>query len=111
VISQTLSGFEHHQVAKVTGTKGALWASWSGAMDRTFHPTFSLKHFDGEKAFEVPLTKITGEVYELAHEIAMVADAVAGTRTLTVTGEDGLWSVRMCLEAQRSVSEGRVIEF
>ena len=35
VISQTLSAFEHHQVAKLTGSKGALWASWSGAMDRT----------------------------------------------------------------------------
>jgi myo-inositol 2-dehydrogenase / D-chiro-inositol 1-dehydrogenase len=111
VISQTLSGFEHHQVAKVTGTSGALWASWSGAMDRTFHPTFSLKHFDGQKAADVPLTKITGEVYELADEIAMVAEAVAGNRPLAVTGEDGMWSVRMCLEAQRSVSEGRVIQF
>jgi myo-inositol 2-dehydrogenase/D-chiro-inositol 1-dehydrogenase len=111
VISQTLSGFEHHQVAKVTGTGGALWASWSGAMDRTFHPTFSLKHFDGQAAVEVPLNRITGEIYELADEIAMVAEAAAGNRTLVATGEDGLWSVRMCLEAQRSVSEGRVIQF
>src|SRR5205807_2445081 len=49
VIAQTLAGFEHHQVVKLTGTKGALWASWSGAVDRTFHPTFSLKHFDGQR--------------------------------------------------------------
>ena len=47
VISQTLGAFEHHQVAKLTGSRGALWASWSGAQDRTFHPTFHLKHFDG----------------------------------------------------------------
>ena len=33
----------------VTGTRGALWASWSGAMDRTRHPTFFLRTFDGEK--------------------------------------------------------------
>jgi myo-inositol 2-dehydrogenase/D-chiro-inositol 1-dehydrogenase len=111
VISQTLAGFEHHQVAKVTGTRGALWASWSGAMDRTFHPTFSLKHFDGENTVEVPLSKITGEVYELADEVAMVAEAVAGTRPLAVTGEDGMWSVRMCVEAQRSVEQRRAIEF
>src|SRR5438874_2674493 len=40
VIAQTLAGYEHHQVVKVTGTAGALWATWGGAMDRTFHPTF-----------------------------------------------------------------------
>ncbi len=36
VISQSLGGREHHQVAKLSGTAGALLASWSGAMDRTF---------------------------------------------------------------------------
>jgi myo-inositol 2-dehydrogenase / D-chiro-inositol 1-dehydrogenase len=35
VISQTLAAYEHHQVVKLTGTHGALWATWSGAMDRT----------------------------------------------------------------------------
>ncbi|HEV2393134.1 MAG TPA: Gfo/Idh/MocA family oxidoreductase [Verrucomicrobiae bacterium] len=106
VISQTLSGFEHHQVAKVTGTRGALWASWSGAMDRTFQPTFSLKYFNGDKVSDVPITKITGEVYELTDEIAQMARAVRGTGALSATGEDGLWSVKMCLKAQESVDRG-----
>src|SRR5438067_608897 len=39
VVSQTLAAWEHHQTAKITGTGGAVWASWSGAMDRTFEPT------------------------------------------------------------------------
>ena len=65
VVSQTLSAFEHHQTVKLTGTKGALWASWSGAMDRTRRPTFFLKAFDGEKLEDVPVTKITGELFEL----------------------------------------------
>ena len=30
--------FEHHLTVKVTGSKGALWAAWSGATDRTRHP-------------------------------------------------------------------------
>jgi myo-inositol 2-dehydrogenase / D-chiro-inositol 1-dehydrogenase len=111
VVSQTLSGFEHHQVAKVTGTRGALWASWSGAMDRTFHPTFALKYFDGEKQSAIPLSKITGEVYELADEVAMVAEAVSGNGKLAATGEDGLWSVRMCLKAQESVERGCLVPF
>lgn len=109
VISQTLSAFEHHQVAKVTGTRGALWASWSGAMDRTFEPTFSLKYFDGNTISNVPITKMTGEVYELAEEVSRVARSVRGTAQVAATGEDGLWSVKMCLKAQESVDRGCVV--
>ena len=111
VISQTLSAFEHHQVAKLTGSKGALWASWSGAMDRTFHPTFFLKHFDGEKVVDVEIPKATGEVYELADEIAGLAEAVRTGHPPRVTGEDGRWSVAMCLKAQESVDTGAVAKF
>lgn len=111
VISQTLSAFEHHQVAKLTGTNGALWASWSGAMDRTFHPTFFLKHFDGEKVVDVEIPKATGEVYELADEIAGMAKAVRTGHSPRVTGEDGQWSVAMCLKAQESVDTGAVATF
>jgi len=111
VISQTLSAFEHHQVAKLTGSKGALWASWSGAMDRTFHPTFFLKHFDGDKTVDVPIPAASGEVYELAEEIAGMAVAVRTGRSPRVTGEDGLWSVALCLKAQESVDTGAVVRF
>ena len=110
VVSQTLSAFEHHQVAKITGTKGAIWAGWSGAMDRTFDPTFFLKHFDGERVVDVPIPKATGEVYELADSIAGVADAVRTGAPLRVSGEDGRWSVAMCLKAQESVDRGTVVE-
>ena len=111
VISQTLSAFEHHQVAKLTGSKGAIWASWSGAMDRTFHPTFFLKHFDGEKVADVEIPKATGEVYELADQIAGMAEAVRTGKPPRVTGEDGRWSVAMCLKAQESVDTGAVVKF
>ena len=111
VISQTLSGFEHHQVAKVTGSTGALWASWSGAMDRTFQPTFSLKYFDGNQVADIPISKITGEVYELGDEISQMANAARGRGTLAATGEDGLWSVKMCLKAQESVDRGCAVGF
>jgi myo-inositol 2-dehydrogenase/D-chiro-inositol 1-dehydrogenase len=114
VIAQTLAAYEHHQTAKVTGTSGALWASWSGAMDRTLHPTFSLKHFDGTTTSEVPITKITGEVFELEDEISMMAAAVREGRTgeglgALATGTDGRWSVAMCLAAQQSVDTGSVV--
>jgi myo-inositol 2-dehydrogenase/D-chiro-inositol 1-dehydrogenase len=111
VISQTLAGYEHHQVVKLTGTKGALWATWSGAMDRTLHPTFSLKHFDGDKIHEIAVTKITGEVYELEEELANLAAAARGAALRCATGTDGRWSVAMCLKAQESVGAGQVIKF
>lgn len=111
VISQTLSAFEHHQVAKLTGSQGALWASWSGAMDRTFQPTFFLKHFDGAHVVEVPVPTAPGEVFELAEEIAGLAEAVRTGQPPRVTGDDGLWSVAMCRKAQESVDTGVVVTF
>ena len=109
VISQTLAGYEHHQVVKLTGTKGALWASWSGAMDRTFHPTFSLKYFDGDKTSEILIPKITGEVFELEDEIANIAAVARGAPLRCATAEDGRWSVAMCLKAQESVEKQTLV--
>ena len=109
VISQTLSAFEHHQTVKLTGTKGAVWASWSGAMDRTRHPTFFLKAFDGEKLKELPITKSAGELFELEDQVAMLVAAVRDARPLSCSGEDGRWSVAMCLAAQQSVDSGKPV--
>lgn len=111
VISQTLSAFEHHQVVKITGTHGSLWASWSGAMDRTFHPSYSLKHHDGETVRDIPIERPTGEVYELVDEITAMAAAVRDGTPLPATGEDGKWSVAMCLRAQESVDTGVPVSF
>ena len=111
VISQTLSAFEHHQTVKITGTKGALWASWSGALDRTFHPTFSLQHFDGETVRAIPIEKPTGEVFELVDEITALAAAVRDGAPLAASGDDGRWSVAMCLRAQESVETGLPVTF
>jgi myo-inositol 2-dehydrogenase/D-chiro-inositol 1-dehydrogenase len=110
VIAQTLSAFEHHQTVKLTGTKGALWASWSGAMDRTRHPTFWLKQFDGDRLTEIPFDKPTGEVFELEDQAAMLVRAIREGGPLACTGNDGRWSVALCLAAQRSVDTGQVVE-
>lgn len=110
VVSQTLASFEHHQTVKVSGTKGSLWAGWSGVMDRTLHPTFFLKTSQGdEQPREIPIEKITGEVYELEDQMAMLVAAIRDGRPLTTTGEDGKWSVAMCLAAQRSVETGQPV--
>ncbi len=107
VVSQTLSAFEHHQTVKVAGTKGALWASWSGPLDRTRTATFWLKAFNGNQVTEVPIEHPTSELYEMEAEIAAFVQAVTEGRPVWCTGEDGRWSVAMCLAAQRSVETGQ----
>jgi myo-inositol 2-dehydrogenase/D-chiro-inositol 1-dehydrogenase len=109
VISQTLAAFEHHQVAKLTGTDGALWATWSGAMDRTRHPTFGLKHFKGQEIVDIPFDRPTGELFELEDQIAAMVRAVRDGGPLAATGEDGRWSVLLCVAAQKSVETGEVV--
>lgn len=109
VISQTLAAFEHHQTVKLTGTRGALWASWSGALDRDFHPRSSLRYHDGQTVVEVPLTGASGEVYELENEIAMMVRAVREGTPVAATGADGRASVALCLAAQESVDTGRIV--
>lgn len=111
VISQTLSGFEHHQVAKVTGSGGSLWASWSGAMDRTFAPDFFLKYHDGTTVQTIDCGGPAGEVFELVQQIERVAEAVRSHVPLHANGDDGLWAVRMCLSAADSAARGQTVEF
>lgn len=114
VVAQTLGGFEHHQTAKIVGTEGALWARWSGAMDRTRQPQFSLKRRIGDSVEDIEITKITGELFELEDQLALVTEAVAenepaiATKAGVATGADGRWSVSMCLAASRSVESDAV---
>ena len=110
VVTQTLCAFEHHQTIKITGTKGALWASWSGAMDRTRHPNFSLRAFDGENVTTVPIDKMTGELFELEDQVEVFAKAILDGDPLHCSAEDGRWSVAMCLAAQESVDLGSAVK-
>jgi myo-inositol 2-dehydrogenase/D-chiro-inositol 1-dehydrogenase len=107
VVSQTLAAFEHHQTVKVAGTKGAMWAGWSGALDRTLEPKCFLRVFDGEKLEEVALVKQSGEVFELREEIARCVQMVRGEAPPVATGEDGLWSAGLCLLAEESIRQKR----
>lgn len=110
VIAQCLGGWEHHQTVKLSGTEGALWAAWSGAMDRTFEPTFSLRLQRGDQLETVAIPKAAGEVFELVDQFARFVKAIETGTPPAASGEDGLWSVRLCLEAQRSVETGSSID-
>ncbi len=107
VVSQTLAAFEHHQTVKVSGTKGALWAGWSGALDRTLEPSYFLKVFDGERLDNVAIETHSGEVFELREEIATCIKMVRGQCKPAASGLDGLWSAGLCLIAEESIRQNR----
>ena len=107
VVSQTLAAFEHHQTVKVSGTKGAIWAGWSGALDRTLEPSCFLKVFDGENLEEVKMARHSGEVFELREEIAQCVTMVRHGTPPIATGMDGLWSAGLCLVAEESIRQSR----
>jgi myo-inositol 2-dehydrogenase/D-chiro-inositol 1-dehydrogenase len=111
VISQSLGGWEHHQQVKLVGGQGALWASWSGAMDRTFEPTFSLRHQQEDRLRDVPIDRAAGEVFELGEQFGGFVDAIQIGVPPAATGEDGCWSVAMCLKAAESAHTGEPVLF
>ena len=110
VVTQTLSAFEHHQTVKVTGSKGAIWASWGGTMGRSLDPEFQLKSFDGENVREIPIEKTPGEPYELRTQIEQMAHAARGDACNLATGDDGMWAVALCEAADVSVKERREVD-
>ena len=70
VISQNLAAFEHHVTAKIAGTNGTIWAHWSAADARSDRPTFALRYGLGDDIHEVLFDRPTGELLELADQIA-----------------------------------------
>ncbi len=110
VVTHTLAAFEHHQTVKVAGTKGAVWASWSGVMDRDEAASWSLRRFDGEQVREVDVGGTTGELVDLSDEIAMAVATVKGERRPAAGAEDGYWSVALCEAAQQSIAQRREID-
>jgi myo-inositol 2-dehydrogenase / D-chiro-inositol 1-dehydrogenase len=105
VVSQTLAAFEHHQTVKISGTKGAIWAGWSGALDRTTEPACFLKVYNGENLEDVKLQKQSGEIFELRTEIARCTEMVRQGSAPAATARDGLWSAGLCLVAEESIRQ------
>lgn len=109
VITQTLSAFEHHQTVKVSGTRGAIWARWSGPDARTDTPSFSMKYSVGDESHEIDFKAVTGEIVELRQQVEAVVEAIRSGRPPVASGEDGRWAVLMCLAAQHSVDTGQIV--
>jgi myo-inositol 2-dehydrogenase / D-chiro-inositol 1-dehydrogenase len=109
VVNQTLAGFEHHHVVEIVGTEGSIRTWWSGTMDRTLEPEHELTmQLSGASQPEVVALERSGEVFELEEELAEVTRAFREERTL-VGGEEARKRIVVCLEAERSVREGRQV--
>lgn len=109
IVTQTLTGFEHHQVMEITGSEGSIRTWWSGAMDRTRHPNFELKvQRKGQKQCEIIDLPPSGELFELDEELKEVVTAFRERRPI-VSGEEARKRVIICLEAERSIQEGKEI--
>ena len=107
VITQTLAGFEHHNVVEIVGTEGALRTWWSATTARTLEPTFELKvQRRGASTCETLKLAPSGELFELSDEIRQTAAAFRERRPL-VSGVEARKRVLVCLEAERSLREGR----
>jgi myo-inositol 2-dehydrogenase/D-chiro-inositol 1-dehydrogenase len=109
VITQTIAGFEHHQVMEVVGTEGSARTWWSGVMDRTREPSFELKvqRRGQERNERVPLEP-SGEIFELEEELRQTVAAFRDRRPL-YPGAEARKRIAVCLAVERSAREGREI--
>lgn len=109
-VSQTLAGFGHHLVVEVSGTTGAIRATWSAGDAASTEPVFDLEV--GPIGMAAPerlaLDEPSGEVFELEKQIGLTNEAFANGRTL-VDVREGRRAVVVCLEAERAVQEGREV--
>jgi len=108
-VTETLAAFEYHHVTEVVGRDGAIRAWWSGTLDRTRRPAFELKvKRRGAAEAETVSLAASGELFELEAQLAQAVVAFRARRPL-VSGEEARKRVIVCLEAERSLREGREI--
>ena len=109
VITETLAGFEYHQLLHVAGTEGAIRSWWSGVLDRTATPTFELRIArHGAPDARTLAVERSGELVELGEQARQVVAAFAERRPL-LSGEEARKRIVVCLAAERSLQEGREI--
>jgi myo-inositol 2-dehydrogenase/D-chiro-inositol 1-dehydrogenase len=90
---------------EVSGTSGTIWAQWSAADARAPRPTFLLRYGLAESVHEVTFEKPTGELLELADEIAAFVHSIQTGTPPPCTANDGRWSTLLCLAAEESVRQ------
>ncbi|HUB11812.1 MAG TPA: Gfo/Idh/MocA family oxidoreductase [Acetobacteraceae bacterium] len=109
VITQTVGGFEYHQLLNVVGSEGSVRSWWSGAMDRTTHPAYELRIDRRSKGgVETAAIGPSGELAELSEQARRTVVAFRNRRPL-LCGEAARKRIIVCLAAEESLHEGREI--
>jgi myo-inositol 2-dehydrogenase / D-chiro-inositol 1-dehydrogenase len=109
VITETLAGFEYHQLLHVVGTGGAIRSWWSGVLDRTATPAFELRlERRGAPGAQTLAVERSGELVELGEQARQVVAGFAERRPL-LSGEEARKRIVVCLAAERSLRENREI--
>lgn len=109
VLSQCLSGFEHHTLLEIAGESGAIRTWWAGAMDRTLHPEFAMKVQRGSGEPEEVAIPRSGEVFELEENLRQALAGFRAGRSIFSPSEARL-AVEVCLAADESLRRGRAVE-
>jgi myo-inositol 2-dehydrogenase / D-chiro-inositol 1-dehydrogenase len=109
LLTQCLSGFEHHLVVEITGTQGALRTWWSGAMDRTLVPSFEFKvrrrGVDPMGLAEIVPIARSGEVFELEENLRLALDGFRDGRSI-LPPDEARASVAICVAAAEAARTG-----
>jgi myo-inositol 2-dehydrogenase/D-chiro-inositol 1-dehydrogenase len=109
VISHSLAAVEHHLSIKLFGSKALLRAEWHAELDRSEAPAFNLTISEDGAMQPLDVPSTPGEIFELRQEIAAMAAAVRDGAPLPVTPEEARRAVVLCLEARRSLEEGKPV--
>jgi len=105
VITETLAGFEYHQLLHVVGAEGSIRSWWSGALDRTREARFDLRvSRSGHREPETIPVSASGEVVELEEQARRIVTAFQQRKPL-VSGEEAKKRIAVCLAAERSLRE------
>ena len=109
VITETLAGFEYHQLLHVVGAEGSIRSWWSGALDRTREARFDLRltRRNNREPETIPVAA-SGELVELEEQARRIVPAFQRREPL-VSGEESKKRVAVCLAAERSLRENREI--
>ena len=113
--NQCVAGFEHHLTVDIAGVDGAIRTHWYGTMDRDHSAQYELsvqsRGFPFERGVRecerIAIAK-SGEVYELTEQIRAAVVAFSERRAL-VPALEARMRVLLCVEAERSLVEGREI--
>jgi myo-inositol 2-dehydrogenase/D-chiro-inositol 1-dehydrogenase len=108
-VNQTLAAYGHYLTGEFIGTEGVLKAKWRGSSDRIRDPQFQLEYYDGEQRHELEVSEMPGELFELEYQIANFTEIVGKGEKPSVSGEDGLWAVKLSLAAQQSIIGKKVV--